>query len=62
MNYRAASCRGIHIGIYLSSMQASEYLPFGRQVKLIYPDTLRYRDSFDLQISSCLQQASALCF
>ena len=44
MNYLAVGYRGIHIGIYLSSMQASEYLPFGRQVKLIYPGTLRYRD------------------
>ncbi len=39
------------IGIYLFSMQASEYQPAGWQVKLIYPDTLRYRDSFNLQIS-----------
>ena len=31
---------GYLAGIYLSSMQASEYLPLGRQVKLIYPDTL----------------------
>ena len=44
MNYLAASCRGINIEISFLSMQASEYLPTVRQVKLIYPDTLSYRD------------------
>ena len=40
MNYLAASCRGINIEISFLSMQALEYLPTVRQVKLIYPDTL----------------------
>jgi hypothetical protein len=51
MNYLAASCRGIKKEIFFLSLQAAEYLPAGWQVRLIYPDTLRYRDSFDLQIS-----------
>ena len=44
MNYLAASCRGINIEFLF-------YRCKHRSIKLIYPDTLRYRDSFNLQIS-----------
>ena len=44
MNDPAASGRSIKIRIYYISLQVAEYQPDIWQVKLIYPDTLRYRD------------------
>jgi hypothetical protein len=44
MNYLAASYRGIKRSLFV-------YQCKHRSIKLIYPDTLGYRDSFDLQIS-----------
>lgn len=44
MNNVATSERGIKLQFCLITIQASEYY-------LIYPDTLRYRDSFDHQIT-----------
>jgi len=48
MNYPAASRRGINRNKLL--IAASNGVPAcGGQVKLIYPDTLCYRDSFNLE-------------
>jgi hypothetical protein len=44
MNYTAAELRGIKKESLLFRCKQ-------RRIKLIYPDTLRYRDSFNLQIS-----------
>jgi hypothetical protein len=44
MNYTAAELRGIKEESILFRCKQ-------RSIKLIYPDTLRYRDSFNLQIS-----------